>query len=109
MTFPVWSRAISAQGTVKETIGDVNLPVAIAGQIVNPGDVVVADDDGVVIVPRARGAAVIAASKAREEKEANTRAQLAAGKLGARHLWHARQAQGQGPRYVGSATEVKGK
>ncbi len=82
MKFPVWSRAVSAQGTVKETLGDVNLPLAIAGQIVHPGDVVVGDDDGVVIVPRAQVTAVIATSKAREEKEAGTRAALAAGKLG---------------------------
>jgi 4-hydroxy-4-methyl-2-oxoglutarate aldolase len=81
MSFPVWSRFISATGTVKESLGDVNLPLVCAGQLVNPGDVVVADDDGVVVVPRRKAAEVLAASVAREEKETASRARYRAGEL----------------------------
>jgi len=82
MNFPVFSRAVNAKGTVKATVGSVNVPVICAGQLVHPGDVVIGDDDGVVVVPRGQAATVAAAAAAREAKEAGSRARLAAGVLG---------------------------
>jgi 4-hydroxy-4-methyl-2-oxoglutarate aldolase len=100
MGFPVWSRCVSATGTVKETLGDVNLPLVCAGQLVTPGDVIVADDDGVVVVPRERAAEVLDASRARADKEAAARKRYEAGELSL-DTYGMREALGQkGLRYV---------
>lgn len=82
MKFPVWSRAVSSQGTVKATLGSVNVPIVCAAAAIDPGDVIVADDDGVVVVKRAEAAKVAAASEQRVKKEDVTREKLARGELG---------------------------
>jgi 4-hydroxy-4-methyl-2-oxoglutarate aldolase len=82
MAFPVWSAEVSAQGTVKQTVGNVQTPVVCGGGLIRPGDVILADDDGVVVVSRTEAKTVLDSSRAREAKEAATRERLAAGELG---------------------------
>jgi 4-hydroxy-4-methyl-2-oxoglutarate aldolase len=81
MSFPVWSRCVSATGTVKETLGDVNIPIVCAGQLIAPGDAIVADDDGIVVVRRRDAETVAVACRAREDREAVSRRRYAAGEL----------------------------
>lgn len=105
MRFPVWSRAVNAQGTVKATPGAVNTPVMCGGVLVNPGDVVVADDDGVVVVPRAEAAEVARLAAEREEREAKVRSRLAAGELGLDIYGMREKLAGAGLRYLGHPGE----
>jgi 4-hydroxy-4-methyl-2-oxoglutarate aldolase len=82
MQFPVWSKAVHAKGTIKATVGSVNTPIVCAGALIHPGDVIVGDDDGVVVVPAGKATEVAQAAQAREDKECVTRARLKAGELG---------------------------
>jgi len=106
MGFPVWSKAISAKGTVKETVGAVNVPVVVAGQLVTPGDVIVADDDGVVVVERAAVPAAAEGARKRTENEDAKRRRLAAGELGLDIYNMRERLEKEGLVYIDSVDEV---
>jgi 4-hydroxy-4-methyl-2-oxoglutarate aldolase len=104
--FPVWTRHISCQGPVKDTPGSVNVPIAINGQVINPGDVIAADDDGVVVVARAEADWALEQSEARVTREEGTRAKLAAGELGLDFYGHRKRLEDYGVQYLDSATDL---
>lgn len=106
MGFPVWSRSVHAQGTVKETAGSVNLPVRFDGQTTHPGDVVVADDDGVVVIPRHDAAAVLEASRERLAKEEIVRQRLIDGELGLDFYGLRERLQSLGVRWLDRAEDI---
>jgi 4-hydroxy-4-methyl-2-oxoglutarate aldolase len=104
--FPVWSRAIHAQGTVKQSPGSVNVPVEIGGQEIAPGDVVLADDDGVVVVERGRAAEVLAAAKKRIERELEVRERLGKGELGVDFYGYRGRLEELGVRWVDKSGDL---
>lgn len=108
MQFPVWSRAVSAQGTVKESLGSVNIPVVCAGVSIEPGDAIIADDDGVCVVRRSGAADILEKSLEREAKEDATRARLKAGEVGLDIYGMRERLQEKGLTYLKDASHLKG-